>query len=187
MISESNESTVVAGALVSAEAFGIGYILASPDLVPRHKGLYSWWMTPGSVPGLSGPVHPTLHNLQLLYVGIASRPTSHLRKRLATHIEGTSRRSTQRRSLAALLADQYGWSAAIVDGRPALAPDFEAQLSKFMAKHLRVSWFTHEDPESVEDAIVGRLMPPLNLDGNSSHPAYSYVKAKRAAFRSTVL
>lgn len=185
MISKSNEATVVADELVFAEAFGIGHILASPDIVPRHKGLYSWWMTPGSVPGLSGPVHPNRPN-QLLYVGIASKPSSDLRQRLTTHIGGTSRRSTQRLSLAALLADKYRWSAATVSGRPALAPEFEAQLNLFMARNLQVSWLAHDDPESVEKSVIERLMPPLNLDGNSSHPAYPYVKAKRAAFRSMV-
>lgn len=186
MISESNDSLVVANALVSATPFDIEHILASPDLVPRHKGLYSWWMTAGSVPGISGPLHPKVNNLQLLYVGIASRPSSHIRQRLTTHIRGTSRRSTQRLSLAALLADHYGWRAALVDGRPALAPEFEAQLSTFMATHLRVSWLTHEAPGSVEGAVIGKLTPPLNLAGNSSHPAYSYIKVKRAAFLSTV-
>lgn len=184
MISESNDATVVADALVSAEAFGIGQIMTSPNIVPRQKGLYSWWMTPDSIPGLSGKAHPIRSDLQLLYVGIASRPTSDLRKRLTTHIGGTSRRSTQRLSLAAVLADQYGWSATMVSGRPALAPEFEAQLSSFMAKHLSVSWLVHAQPMSVETAVIQRLMPPLNLDGNSGHPSYSYVKAKRAAFRS---
>jgi hypothetical protein len=187
MISESNDSTVVAEALVSAEAFGIEQILASPNLMPRQKGLYSWWMTPGSIPGLSGLAHPIRPDLQLLYVGIASKPASDLRKRLTTHIGGTSRRSTQRLSLAAVLADQYGWSATMVSGRPALAPEFEAQLSSFMAKHLTVSWLIHGQPESVETAVIQRLMPPLNLDGNSRHPSYFYVKEKRAAFRSSVL
>lgn len=186
MLTNSNDSAVVADALVFAEAFGIEQILASPEIVPRQKGIYSWWMTPGSVPGLSGTYHPHRPALQLLYVGIASKPTSDLRQRLTTHIGGTSRRSTQRLSLAALLAEEYGWSSAMVSGRPALAPEFESQLGSFMAQHLRVSWLIHDDPKSVEDSVIKRLMPPLNLDGNSSHAAYSYVKAKRAAFRSKV-
>ncbi|WP_374209996.1 GIY-YIG nuclease family protein [Pseudarthrobacter raffinosi] len=114
-------------------------------------------MTPDSVPGLTGPIHAHLQNLQLLYVGIASRPSSNLRQRLMTHNQGTSRRSTQRLSLAALLADQYSWSAAVISGRPALATEFEAQLSTFMARYLRVSWLSHDDPESAEDAIIERL------------------------------
>src|SRR4051812_15272968 len=73
--------------------------------LPASPGLYAWWMQPGAVPGVSGPMHPT-EKVQLLYVGIApSRPSSSatLRSRVVgQHVRGNIGASTFRLSLAAL-------------------------------------------------------------------------------------
>jgi hypothetical protein len=104
-MTDGKDPLTIAGALLWASTYGIEQLLGSPDIIPRSKGFYSWWMIPGSVPGLAGLKHPEYYDIQLLYVGIASRPSSHLQQRLTTHMVGTSRRSTQRLSLAALLAE----------------------------------------------------------------------------------
>ena len=177
---ESAASDLIAAPLVpSAEVF-------AKFVPPRVHGIYAWWMKPGAVPGLSGLIHPADRGAELLYIGIASRASSSLYARLNTHLTKTSRRSTMRLSLASLLADQQGWTASVVSGRPALNPDFEAHLTKFIHKALLVSWIQHPKPNAIEEQLIQRLQPPLNLDGNSTHRSYAYVKAARATFRGAV-
>ena len=159
--------------------------LFSEILPPRVHGIYAWWMEPDAVPGLTGMPHPNTP-LELLYVGIASRTSSSLYARLGTHATKTSRRSTLRLSLASLLAPSTGWTAATVSGRPVLNPKFEPDLTRFMQKFLSVSWIPHERPANVEEGLIERLLPPLNLDGNSTHRSYPYVKAARSAFRNSL-
>ncbi|MDM7990725.1 GIY-YIG nuclease family protein [Arthrobacter sp. zg-Y877] len=154
-------------------------------LPPRAHGIYAWWMNQGAVPGLSGLTHPVDPSLELLYIGIASRTSSSLYARLSTHLTKTSRRSTLRLSLASVLAARQGWTASFVSGRPALNPGFENDLTQFIHNSLSLSWIQHSAPRDVEEQMIQRLQPPLNLDGNSAHPAYTYVKTARAAFRAT--
>lgn len=186
VLSQATDPVAVIDALTRAPIYRTTQILQSPSLVPRVKGIYAWWMIHGSVPGLSGVRHPLESDLELLYVGIASRPSSNLLQRLSTHIGGTSRLSTQRLSLASLLAVQNGWNASIVSGRAALSPEFEPSLSDFMSRNLRVSWLAYEDAAAIEHHVIERLLPPLNLYGNASHPQFAYVKAARAAFKASV-
>lgn len=174
------ESRLLAATVVPASS------VLSKVVPPRVHGVYAWWMEPGSVPGLTGMRHPDVSSLELLYVGIAARPSSSLLARLRTHLTKTSRRSTLRLSLASLLAPSMAWTASIESGRPVLDPTFEPQLSGFMETCLSVSWIHHERPKQVEAAILSRLLPPLNLDGNSTHLLYPYVKAARAAFRGSI-
>lgn len=153
---------------------------------PSVHGIYAWWMEPGSVPGLTGMRHPVDTPLELLYVGIAGGPRSNLHARLSTHLTKTSRRSTLRLSLASLLAPSMGWTASIESGRPVLDPTFERYLSSSMKACLSVSWIRHGRPKQVETEIITRLRPPLNLEGNTTHLLYPYVKAARATFRSSL-
>jgi hypothetical protein len=41
--------------------------------VPASPGLYAWWADPVVFPHLAGAPHPTVPDLRLLYVGIASK------------------------------------------------------------------------------------------------------------------
>jgi hypothetical protein len=42
--------------------------------VPATPGLYAWWASPDLLSTLVGPPHPSIPNLRLLYVGIATKP-----------------------------------------------------------------------------------------------------------------
>ena len=70
---------------------------------PRERGLYAWWAPPGALPGVTGPVHPSVHGWELLYVGLAGN----LRARLVgNHLRGPTGSSTLRLFLAAGLTGQ---------------------------------------------------------------------------------
>ena len=46
-------------------------------------GLYAWWAPPGMLPGVSGPAHPGLDGLELLYIGLARKSQRVRSRRIA--------------------------------------------------------------------------------------------------------
>lgn len=102
--------------------------------------------------------------VRLLYVGKATR----LRDRiLRNQLAPATAQSTLRRSLAGLLMDEAGWSTRRVGRRRpkvALTASSERELTTWMRRHLSLTWSIAVDPTSVEDAVVARLLPPLNLN-----------------------
>ena len=157
----------------------------APGAIPREPGLYAWWSSPGALPGISGPLHPDGER-ELIYVGIArSGPPSGatLRSRVVgNHIGGTTGQSTLRRSLASLLYEQEGWRSRFTD-RPLLVAGHEARLNDWMKEHLALSWAVHEQPWTVESAVIAELTPPLNQSANSAHPLYRHVREARQRWR----
>jgi hypothetical protein len=157
----------------------------APDAVPKAPGLYAWWGRFGALPGISGPRHPTAP-AQLLYVGIAPNGTTSsatLRSRVVgDHIGGTTGSSTLRRSLAALLTDQQGWSSRWTT-RPVLVNRDEVALSAWMAERLQVSWAEHPTPWTVESEVIAELEPPLNQAENRGHPVHAVVSEARRRWR----
>jgi hypothetical protein len=153
--------------------------------VPAERGLYAWWAAPGALPGIEGPRHG---EYELLYVGIApNRPSSHatLRSRLVRdHIRGGTGNSTLRRALAALLSEQEGWRNRWTT-RAVLVEEDEARLSAWMEQRLRVTWARHDEPWTVERAVIERMTPPLNQADNQGHPLYEHVRAARARWRAS--
>ncbi|RBY91057.1 DUF6884 domain-containing protein [Blastococcus sp. TF02A-30] len=136
------------------------FISAGPDN-RRTPGLYAWWVDRTGAAelsaGLDHPVQPGL-----LYVGKAGghRPSaepssSTLWGRVhGNHLRGNVRGSTLRMSLAAILG-------------AAGAPVTEADLTAWMHAHLRVAVLPvpSELVGRLEDDLVGRADPPLNLAG----------------------
>jgi hypothetical protein len=63
--------------------------------------------------------------------------------------------------------DEAGWSTRGVGRqRPkvALTASSERELTAWMRRHLSLTWSVAVDPASVKDAVVARLLPPLNLN-----------------------
>ena len=141
--------------------------------VPATPGLYAWWASSAILPALSGPPHPSILDLRLLYVGIATR----LRSRLASNHLGRTGSSTLRRTLAGLLLDDERYRTRWTD-RVVLVDDDETRLTDWMVTHLHVSWCEHPTPRDVEKPIIHVLRPPLNVD-HASGPALDLVKAAR--------
>lgn len=141
--------------------------------VPATPGLYGWWASPDVLPTLLGPPHPSIPNLRLLYVGIATK----LRSRLGSNHLGRTGSSTLRRTLAGLLLDDEQYRTRWTD-RVVLVDDDERRLTDWMVAHLRVSWCEHPTPRDVEESIIHVLRPPLNVD-HATGPVLELVKAAR--------
>lgn len=141
--------------------------------VPATPGLYAWWASPDVLPTLFGPPHPSIPNLRLLYVGIATK----LRSRLGSNHLGRTGSSTLRRTLAGLLLDDEQYRTRWAD-RVVLVDDDERRLTDWMVEHLRVSWCEHPTPRDAEEPIIHMLRPPLNVD-HATGPALELVKAAR--------
>lgn len=147
--------------------------------IPRGPGLYAWWAPPGSLPGITGPAHPSVSDLELLYVGIATD----LRQRvIGKHLRRGTGGSTLRRSLAALLADTEHLRTRWTSTRVVLVSDDEQRLTAWMRDTLQLTWCEHPHPRQAEPAVIAALRPPLNLDHNANNASYALVKTARAAW-----
>lgn len=144
---------------------------------PAASGLYAWWAPPQVLPELVGPAHPTLSDLRLLYVGLATK----LRSRLASNHLRRSGSSTLRRTLAGVLLDEQGYQTRWTD-RVVLVDQDEARLTEWMGANLRISWSEHPTPRDVESDIIRLLRPPLNVD-HAEGPTVQVIKAARRRYR----
>ena len=148
--------------------------------MPRESGLYAWWAPAGLLPAVSGPAHPSVDGLELLYVGLAKN----LRARMVgNHFRGPTGSSTLRRALIALLMPSEGYTTRWTKTRVVPIDADEARLSAWMRQHLRVPWAQHPEPHAVEAPVIAELTPPLNQAHNKSHPLYSRIAAARAIYR----
>jgi hypothetical protein len=65
--------------------------------------------------------------------------------------------------------------------RVVLVPEDEARLTAWMYAHLRLTWAEDAEPTVIEDELVRRLHPPLNVRGvDSEHVQPAVVAAKNA-------
>jgi hypothetical protein len=97
-----------------------------------------------------------------------------------THLSGKVRGSALRLALAAVLLDQL---ELVVQAAVLLQASSEEALSQWMRAHLSVAVHVHDDRDTLaglEQAVVQRLDPPLNLEGHL--PATS-VRQRVAALR----
>ena len=154
--------------------------------LPERHGVYAWWMTPGAIPAVKGPPHPT-EPYELLYLGISpkrasSRATVHSRIR-GQHLGGNIGSSTFRQSLAALLFQQEGWRTRWSGTRTLLVAEHNRALNDWQLEHLRLTWVVRHQPWKVEGRVIGLMQPPLNLAENGSHPLYQRLKGLRKQLR----
>jgi hypothetical protein len=150
--------------------------------IPREPGLYAWWARHGLLPGVSGPPHPGIEGLELLYIGLAQN----LRARVVgNHLRGPTGSSTLRRALVALLLTSEGYTTRWTRTRVVPIDADEQRLSTWMREHLRVTWAPHPEPQAVERAVINELGSPLNQRDNKAHPLYETIRAARAAFRAS--
>jgi hypothetical protein len=154
-------------------------------LLPKSSGVYAWWIAGAVIPNVPVNKHPFEVDLDLAYVGIAAnRPGSSatLRSRVVgNHMNGNIAASTLRRILAALLIATLDLQPTKKGKKVVLPKDQNLRLSGWQMTHLRVTWFATAAPWLVESAINSTLKPPLNLDGNETHPFYKDLSAARRA------
>jgi GIY-YIG catalytic domain-containing protein len=135
------------------------------------KGVYAWWFknTPSVVP-LDGTRRSG--ELALLYVGTSKRP---LRNRLKEHVRDDASRSTLRRSIGCLLAEQLRLELEVTRVSRMSHCHFgfgssgEYALSRWLDENARVSWVQHDEPLLLEQYLIKTLTLPINVKGNN-HP-----------------
>lgn len=149
-------------------------IAQAEAMVPESAGLYA--IHGGAATWVSLALgEPPDH--RPLYVGKAE--SSLAGRDVRTHFAtGKTGSSTLRRSVAGLLAEQLG-----LKGRPrnpdrperfanfGLEVDGDARLTQWMLSHLRLSvWLSQPEVvlDDVETAVLGHLVPPLNMAKVSS-------------------
>lgn len=135
-------------------------LAAAGRSLPRGSGVYAWWAAPTVFPDLPRLDHPDDPALRLLYVG---RATS-LRGRITRNHLRKSGNSTLRRTLAGLLMLTEGYHTMWTD-RVVLIPEDERRLTTWMHERLRLTWAEDPAPREIEDELIQRLTPPLNVSG----------------------
>jgi hypothetical protein len=156
--------------------------------IPENPGFYSWWIAPGSIPGVPHHPHPLADvDLGLLYVGIAPKfATSKqtLRSRvLKNHLGGNTGSSTFRFSLASLLLDAEQFAPTVTATKYTLTRDDNRRLSAWQRAHLFLTWCEQPRPWEVEADVIAAMQPPLNLAENHAHPFYDTLHEARCRFR----
>ena len=144
--------------------------------LPAKPGLYAWWADADVLAEFPGSPHPHAIGYRQLYVGIASN----LRRRILQNHLRRSGTSTLRRTLAGLLMARKGYQTRRTDRVVLTDPD-ETRLTAWMDTHLRLSWSEHPNPRQVEQAIIEKLTPPLNVD-HTKGPLHDAVKAARDSY-----
>ncbi|MDQ0379043.1 hypothetical protein FB470_003037 [Amycolatopsis thermophila] len=120
--------------------------------------------------------------MRLLYLGITTRT---LRVRIAREHLRLSRRSTLRRTLAALLMAHESYRTELVKGHVVLTSADEERLTAWMQAHLRLTWAADDDPAPTEKALIAELGPPLNLTDASPAAHRELLKSARSAYRAS--
>ena len=155
-----------------------------------RPGMYSWWGDDEACNVLGEAVG--MHLPPLLYVGQAgatrwpsgAKSAATLLSRIGTqHIRGNARSSTFRLTVSSLLADRL--SLVPVKGGK-LDPDSNAQVSAWIADHLRVVIAPFDDRDAlgqVEKGVVAQLDPPLNLEHCRPSPARTRLTQLRGNLR----
>lgn len=163
-------------------------ILAHIDVHEITHGLYGWWFDQ-SLPDVPRGGCRELEGKHLLYIGIAPpkdrpiRPGSPtpIKSRLwRNHLRGSVRSSTLRLSLAALLEHQLQFQFYRDDRkRVRMVKEHEEKLTAWIENHARISVVHHDEPWSLEEALIknGPALP-LNLS-MSGHPFKPTLSALR--------
>lgn len=151
-----------------------------------NAGLYSWWADDEGRSTLGEPFGFTLP--ALIYAGQTGATSSKARvERSATlrtrisvnHLNGNAGSSTFRKTLSALLLDPLQLN---VQGEDQLDQVSNNAVSAWMRHHLAVATVPFDDRDvliEVEEVILERLDPPLNLMGMPSTPVRRRLKELR--------
>ena len=156
-----------------------------------QAGLYAWWADEEGRSQLSAAFGVALP--ALIYAGQTGATTkrsntkrvSTLRSRIGgNHLGGNVRSSTFRKTLTAVLRAPLDLRLA---GPNKLDPASNAQLTAWMHRHLRVATIGVSDRDGLaklEEAVLERLDPPLNLMGMRPTPVRAELRRLRSALGS---
>ncbi|PPG60268.1 hypothetical protein C5C57_05560 [Rathayibacter sp. AY1C5] len=128
----------------------------------HSPGLYAWWDLHGALTPFWPARFPDVVTSRPLYVGIAK--TTLAVRGSEMHLK-TTRMSTLRRSLVALLVDELELRDQVAPGpgqKFGLTAEGDSLLTHWIASNLNVTWHETPAPGTHERLIVGDLVPPLN-------------------------
>jgi hypothetical protein len=150
-------------------------------------GMYSWWVDAPGARDLSralghvvmpGRIYAGQTGATKWPSGKTGRAT--LASRIGgNHLHGRIRGSTFRLTLASALAAPLD---LVSDSRRSLNIAAEQRLSAWMRDHLHVAVHPFSDPDALgdlEDHVLARLDPPLNLEGMRPTPLRQALSRKR--------
>jgi hypothetical protein len=149
-------------------------------------GLYSWWVDDKGLITLSGPFGVALP--ALIYAGQAGATSRRagiervatLRSRIGgNHINGNVSSSTFRKTLSAVLFSPLHLR---LSGKERLDKPSNDAVSDWMRRHLWLIPIKVEDRATLaklEEAVLARLDPPLNLMGMPATPVRSQLRILR--------
>jgi hypothetical protein len=151
-----------------------------------ESGMYAWWDRKGALLSFYLSDFPPVDEQLPLYVGIAT--TSLAARGAGMHLS-TTRMSTLRRNLCALLVDELEL-AAYIQLKPrakfTLAEPAESRLTSWIEEHLELTWAVHVQPAQVEAQVVGSLLPPFNDKWAHAGPYWRHMAAARTRLRTAV-
>lgn len=178
--------------ILSAEPVAREVAISRGTPVPKAGGVYAWWFD--ELPGdLDATGCIERDGSMLLYVGISPKAplrngrvasSQSLRSRITTHYTGNAAGSTLRLSLGSLLASTLGIELRRFGSGDRLHFGVgERELSRWMHEHARVGWVVDEAPWELESRLFGKLVVPLNLDGNDHCGFHARMREVRSAAR----
>jgi len=171
---------------VSAAVFPAGSLDAD------QPGLYAWWADSKARRAISGALG--LDVPELIYAGEAgatrwpsgARSSATLRSRIHTnHLSGNVSSSTFRLTLAAILLEDLGLEVVKPEQ---LSPRSDQALSAWIRRHLHIAIAPYPDRDhltEVEERVLDRLDPILNIRGRPSSPARRRLTELRRRIRRT--
>jgi len=160
----------------------------SDPFAANQPGLYSWWVDAEGMDELSAPFSIRLP--PLIYAGQAGATSTRsgmtraatLRSRIGgNHLNGNVGSSTFRKTLTSVLFEPLDLrltAPGVLEGAS------NRNVSAWMRSHLRLTIAPHPDRTTlavVEEAVLERLDPPLNLMGMSPSPVRTRLRELRAA------
>ena len=137
------------------------------DLIPDSSGVYIIVLKAKSkLPKVNCDCICTkLFDREVIYVGISSKI---LRKRdYGQHFNGNAGSSTLRKSLGSLFGfKKIPRSANQDDGKTKFNETDESFITNWMKNNLEFYYLTHPNYVAIENLLIEKLNPPLNLSKN---------------------
>jgi len=175
---------------VVADLGSVGMQLPRRLSPPEGGGLYAWWARlerlGDATPAVPSVVHPTAASRSLLYVGIVPRKGSTATKRdfmsrvIKDHRSGSIGNSSFRQSLGSLLMRYLNLQPKTGFDRSRFVD--ERRLTRWIEENCSVTFASVERPWLVEEAVIDRMFPPLNIRPGS-HEFRHTVESAREALR----
>lgn len=139
--------------------------------LPAQSGVYALFLREGATLPVIKPLAEGL-----IYIGLGKS----LAKRC--HFRGRTEGHSPRRSLAALLWGELRLEPELgANGNYRLSRESERKLDEWMHQNLLMSFCTIQNIKEIEDFLIAKFAPPLNLNKCSQTLEHHTVKELRAS------